>query len=255
MRALMLTAMIALAGICAACTTTGEPSSKASPELAAKYNAQLAANYMREGRMNMARKKLAEGLEQAPHSAAIHNTLARYYMRLGRTQKAEKQYRLSLKYKPDDPQTKNNYGVFLCSHGRPREALHYFVEASENLSYSTPDSALANAGMCAQKIPAPELAKRYFRRTLAINPNQRQALWHLGLMAFKKGRYTRAHGYVSRLIQAHPRVSARVLWVGIETAWIVGKHEEARRLGRTLLNRYPDSAAAGKFIQLVGRMQ
>ncbi|MDN5865639.1 MAG: type IV pilus biogenesis/stability protein PilW, partial [Gammaproteobacteria bacterium] len=174
---------------------------RGSPELAAKYNAQLAANYMREGRMDMARAKLAEGLKQSPHSPAVHNTLALYYARLGRFDKAEEQYKLSLKYRPGDPETMNNYGVFLCTHGKPQQSLQYFVKAAEDLDYSTPDAALANAGLCALKIPDDKLAKQYFRRTLAINPDQSQALWQMGLMAFGQGRYTEARKYISRLIQ------------------------------------------------------
>src|SRR5699024_2862709 len=139
--------------------------------------------------------------------------------------KAEKQYKLSLQYKPGDPQTLNNYGAFLCSHGQARQSLRYFSQAAGNLNYSTPDSALANAGLCAQKIPDNKLAVKYFKQTLAINPTQPQALWQLGLIAFKGGRYGDARGYFSRLIGSQSKPSARMLWMGAETAWIIGKRE------------------------------
>lgn len=234
-----------------ACTTTGGPDENASPEKAAKYNSQLAVGYMRQGRMNLAREKLSRARKQAPHLPVVHNTLAFYYIHLNEPDKAEKQYKLSLQYKPDDPETLNNYGAFLCSHGKPRESLQYFARAADNLNYSTPDSALANAGLCAKKIPDDKLAAKYFKRALAVNANQPQALWQMGLIAFKHGRYSESHKYFARLIASRGKPTARMLWMGAETAWIIGDHDKARRYGRKLLKLYPDSDEAGKFIQLL----
>jgi type IV pilus assembly protein PilF len=236
-----------------ACTTTNSgEKNKPKPEKAAQYNAQLAVGYMRQGRMNLARKKLSQALKQAPHSPVVHNSLALYYIHLKEYDKADKQYKLSLRYKPGDPQTLNNYGAFLCSHGKPRQSLDYFKRAADDLDYSTPDSALANAGMCAQKIPDEKLAEKYFKRALAVNSNQTQALWQLGLIAFKHGRYGDAHKYFVHLTGTRPKPRARALWMSTETAWIIGKRSEARRYGRKLLKLYPDSNEARKFIQLLG---
>ncbi|MGH8162530.1 MAG: type IV pilus biogenesis/stability protein PilW [Gammaproteobacteria bacterium] len=245
--------VLAAGGALTACTTTttGGPVSKKSPELAAKYNAQLASGYMREGRMDLARQKLADALKEAPHLAVVRNTLALYYTRLAEYGKAEKQYKLSLEYKPGDPDTLNNYGVFLCSHGKPRASIKYFTQAAGDLDYNTPDSALANAGLCAQKIPDDKLATQYFRRALAVNPNQSQALWQLGLMAFTQGRYSQANGYLSHLIDIQARPAARVLWVAIETNWTLGRARQAKKYGRQLLTEYPGSPEAKKFVQLL----
>ncbi len=239
------------AALCACTTTTtGGTASRKSPELAAKLNAQLASGYMREGRMNLARQKLADAMKEAPHLAVVHNTLALYYTRLGEYDKAEAQYKLSLQYEPGDPDTLNNYGTFLCSHGKPRASIKYFTQAAGDLNYSTPDSALANAGLCAQKIPDNKLATEYFKRALAVNPDQSQALWQLGLMAFTQGRYGEADRYLSQLISTRSRPAARVLWVAIETNWTLGRAEQAKKYGRELLKDYPGSPEAKKFLQL-----
>lgn len=252
-RAVVCCAVLLMGVTLGACTTTGGANkSKPNPKKAGQYNAQLAVGYMRQGRMNLARSKLSEALKQAPHSPVVHNTLALYYIHLNEFDKADQQYKLSLRYKPGDPQTLNNYGAFLCSHGKPRQSLDYFKRAAGNLNYSTPDSALANAGMCAQKIPDEKLAKKYFNRALAVNPNQAQALWQLGLIAFKHGRYSDAHKHFARLTGGRSKPSARALWMSTETAWIIGKRDEARRDGRKLLKLYPDSDEARKFIQLLG---
>jgi len=236
------------------CVSSGGPSggSKSSPRMAARYNTELAIDYMKEGRMDLAQRKLAEARRQAPHLPEVHNALALYYERIGENKQADHQYRVALHDKPGDPSTLNNYGAFLCRNGHPRKSLKYFTRAAENLDYDTPDAALANAGVCALKIPDKKLARQYFKRALAINANMGQALWHLGLADFEAGHYSQANQYLSRLVSSKSKPSARVLWVAIEAAWAVGDRDSAQGYGRELLKLYPHSDEAKKFIHLIG---
>ncbi len=224
----------------------------ASPRMAARYNTELAINYMQEGRMDLAHRKLALAVKQAPHMAEVHNALALYYERIGEIREADHQYRVALDDKPGDPGTLNNYGAFLCRQGHYRKSLKYFTRAAGNLDYDTPDAALTNAGTCALKIPDKKLARRYFERALAINSDMSQALWQLGLLDFQAGHYTQADSYFTRLVSTLSNPSAKVLWVAIETAWAVGDKQKAQGYGRELLKRYPKSAEAQKFIHLIG---
>ncbi len=237
----------------AGCVTSGSSiDQNKSPHKAAMYNTQLAIIYMREGRLDLAQNKLSEALKQAPHSVAVHNALALYYERIGRLHEADQQYKLSLDYGENNPDTLNNYGAFLCRQGKYRESIRYFLRASNNINYSTPDRALANAGFCALKIPDKSLAKKYFKQALAINNNLAQALWQLGMISFQEQKYIQANNYLSRLIDLTQRPSARMLWVAIEAAWASGHQKNAQHYGRELLKLYPDSQEAQKFIQLVG---
>lgn len=247
-------AAFSVVALLAGCVTSSSSPAKqkASPRKAAMYNTQLAIIYMREGRMDLAQNKLAEALKQAPHLVDVHNALALYYERIGRIQEADHQYKLSLEYSEGNPDTLNNYGAFLCRQGKYRESLKYFVRASNNIDYSTPDKALANAGLCALKIPDQALAKKYLKQALAINNDLGQALWQLGLISFQEQKYTQANNYLSRLVSLTQRPSARMLWVAIEAAWASGHQKNAEHYGRELLKLYPDSQEAQKFIQLVG---
>lgn len=244
-------AAMLLAGCVTSSSSPGQ-FGKTSPKLAARYNTQLAIAYMQQGRMDLARSKLADALRQAPKMPEVHNALALYYERTGRPHQAEQQYKLSLDYDPGDPSTQNNFGTFLCREGKYRESIRYFVKASNNLNYDTPDKALANAGLCALRIPDKTLAAKYFKRALAINPNQEQSLWNLGLMRFEAGKYTDANSYMARLIDITQRPSPTILWVAIEAAWASGNRTRAEYYGRELLKLYPNSPEARKFIKLVG---
>ncbi|HYW75779.1 MAG TPA: type IV pilus biogenesis/stability protein PilW [Gammaproteobacteria bacterium] len=243
-------AMALLAGCV---TSSSSPvKQKASPHKAAMYNTQLAIIYMQEGRMDLAQNKLAEALKQAPHLVDVHNAMALYYERIGRVPAANHQYKLALRYGDDDPNTLNNYGAFLCRQGKYRESIRYFVKASNNIDYSTPDRALSNAGLCALKIPDKTLAKKYFQQALAINNDLGQALWQMGMLSFQDQDYIKANNYLARLINVTQHPSARMLWVAIEAAWASGHQKNAEHYGRELLKRHPDSQEAQKFIQLVG---
>lgn len=249
--AFFLAGFLALAG-CVTSNSSQTPQSKASPRLAAQYNVRLAIAYMQQGRMDMAQNKLSEALRQAPDMPQVHNALALYYERTGRPDQADRQYRVSLRYDSNNPNTQNNYGAFLCREGKYRQSIRYFVKASNNLDYQTPDKALANAGLCALKIPDKAQAETYFKQSLAINRDQGQSLWHLGLLSFEAGNYTDANNYLSRLINVTQRPSATMLWVAIEGAWAVGDRNRAEHYGRELLKLYPNSPEAQKFIHLVG---
>lgn len=234
-------------------TSSSSPSgSKASPRKAAMYNTQLAIVYMQQGRMDLAQNKLAEALQQSPHLAEAHSALALYYERTGRDQDADHQYRLAMKYGNKDPDTLNNYGAFLCRQGKYHASIRYFLQASNNLNYTTPDKALSNAGLCALKIPDKSLAAKYFKQALEINPDLGQALWHLGLLDFERKHYEDANNYLSRLMGLTQQPSATMLWVAIEAAWATGNRKNAEHYGRELLKLYPNSQEAQKFVKLVG---
>lgn len=243
-----------LAVIVGGCVSSHPPipgQSKASPRLAARYNTEMAIKYIQQGQMDRAQRKLALARQEAPNDPIVLNALAFYYTQIGDYGHATQSYRDALSADPNSPNTLNNYGTFLCRRGRYRQSLKYFVKAAGNLNYATPDAALANAGTCALKIPARKLANQYFERALAMNPTQPVALWQLGLWQFEKGHYGSANRYLGKLVTSDRNVSARVLWVAIETAWTVGERKQARDYGRQLLKRYPKSPEAGKFIHLI----
>lgn len=243
-----------LAVVVAGCVSSHPPipgQGKASPRLAARYNTEMAIKYIQQGEMDRAQRKLALARHEAPNDPVVLNALAFYYTQIGDYGHANREYRDALSVDPNSPDTLNNYGTFLCRRGRYRESLKYFVKAAGNLNYATPDAALANAGTCALKVPDQKLANRYFKRALALNPTQPVALWQLGLWEFENGHYGGANRYLGKLVTSHRHLSARVLWVAIETAWTVGEQKQARDYGRRLLKQYPKSPEAGKFIHLI----
>lgn len=245
--------LVAFAGCVSSGNVAKIGGKKVSPTLAARFNTEMAYRYMQAGDMDLARRKLALARREVPNDPIVHNALAFYYTQIGKYARAEREFHNALALAPNNPDTLNNYGTFLCRQGKYRASLKYFTRAATNLNYATPDSALANAGTCALKIPDKKIARRYFEQALAINPNQPRALWQLGLMAFEKGNYSSANDRLGRLVSSDRNASPRVLWTAIEAAWAVGDQVNAKRYGRRLLKRFPGSREARKFIRLISR--
>ena len=64
----------------------------------------------------------------------------------------------------------NNYGAWLCGNGRAVEALAWFDRALADPSYTSPASALANAGACALSLGQTARADRDLRAALDARP-------------------------------------------------------------------------------------
>ena len=63
--------------------------------------------------------------------------------------------------------------MFLCRQNRWSDAEPYFKRAADNPHYTTPEIALANAGVCALNAGDREKAEENFRAALTKNPTLR----------------------------------------------------------------------------------
>ena len=88
---------------------------------------------------------------------------------------------------PKNGDTNNNLGVFLCRIGKVDQALPYFETAVHDPFYDTKDVALANAGRCLLKKNDYPAAEREYRRALAINPVNADALYQLASVLYTEG--------------------------------------------------------------------
>ena len=90
---------------------------------------------------------------------------------LGDNAKAEQNFQRALALAPQDSEIRHNWGWYLCSNDRPRESIPEFELALRNPLYRTPEIALVNAGRCSAAFGDTAGAEAYFRRALAISPN------------------------------------------------------------------------------------
>jgi type IV pilus assembly protein PilF len=248
---------VSVAALLGACQTT--PASPSAPprqpdpppikqqEVSAKdraaLHAELGAGYYERGQMDVALVELNEAAKLDASNPRVYNIYGLVYAMLGDNPKAEQNFQRALALAPQDPEIRHNWGWYLCSNGRPREALAEFELALRDPLYRTPEIALVNAGRCSIAAGDNAGAQAYFRRAQAIAPNDPGAAYGLALIAYRAGRLDDARGAMRRLMQL-PTPGPEALYLGMCIERKSGDRTAEMSYIAQLRNRYPDTAEA-----------
>lgn len=229
----------------AACVTETkvDPRPPEEPKEAAQINAQLGAEYLRQGKLDLAQEKLEKAIEQDPQLADARTWLALLYDQLGETDKAEKQYERALRLDPGVATVLNQYGAFLCRHDREKESVRYFEQAAKDRRYRTPEVALTNAGVCLVRVHELDDADAHFRQALQINPRFQDALWHMSRLSFERANYLGARAFLQRYAEVGT-MNAAALWLGVRIERELGDADASERYAQRLQQEFPESDEA-----------
>ena len=237
----------------AACTTVqkaGIPGGKPDMKQAAKINVQLASGYIQRKNYEVAKEKLEKAMDADPKYVPAYTTMAVLMDILGEPVEAENFYLEALDIDPRNPELRNNYGTFLCRHGKIDDALNEFDKALKNQFYETPEKSHANLGYCLMQAQNPDYrkAERHLRSALKIDPNMASALIGMGELGIRTRRYLMARAYMQRF-HAVARPTASSLWYQIQAEKALGDQKHYIKLSRQLLKQYPESAEARKLME------
>lgn len=242
-----IAAMLLAAMLATGCASTPSADER-SLRKAAQLNAQLGANYLRQGNLELANEKLSKALRQDGENVDVHLTYALLQMELGKPDKAREHFRVALDLAPDDPRIHNNYGTFLCEQGERERGIEHLLVAAEDRLYSTPEYAYANAGSCARDAGRSEEARRYLRQALEIQPRLPSALRELAAIEYQRGQAAAAKRYLERYHETYTP-SAGTLLLATRVERRLGNRERYQELGRQLLRNFPDSEEAERFLE------
>lgn len=134
-------------------------------------HADMGLRYLQQGDVRRAEQHLQRAMQEAPDSVDALDAMAYYEESLQENTRAEVLYQQAVKRHPQSANAHNNWGTFLCRHGRYREAIQQFTLASEIPRYVNVARAYENAGICAALIPDCDLAKQFLTRALAHDPS------------------------------------------------------------------------------------
>lgn len=174
------------------------------PFSAAELVAAGSASYS-AGRFDQSRQQAQQAIKADPQSGDAHTLLAMIASRSGDSTVAGDHYRKALDIAPANGAYANNYGIWLCGNGRAQESLAWFDKALADRAYSTPATALANAGTCAQQAGQLARAEASWRQGLALEPNLPPALAGMAGLQYSRGEYLDARAFVQRWLAIAPQ--------------------------------------------------
>ncbi len=192
----VLLSMVFLVGCMKEQDTTDYQAELKKKQNAAAYNIQLGLNYLKQGDVPRAKKKLLNAFELSPQSADVSSALGYYFEKTGEMTEAKNYYQQAMKYAPKKGAELNNYGAFLCRTGQQDEAERYFLKATEDKRYVHTAAAFENAGLCALTISNSTKAVHYFKKALEHDPQRKQALYELAALELKDKHFTSLLAYI-----------------------------------------------------------
>ncbi len=210
------------------------------PEQASAVNTQLGIEYMRQGRNDIALKKLLKALEQDDRNAETHNALGVLYERLGRLENAEHHYVTALRIAPGDSSAHNNFGNYLCRQQRIGEAEQQFVKAVTNPLYNTPELAYTNAGNCFIRDNQLEKADLYLQKALRANAQFAPALYQQAELRFRQKNYMEVRELLRRY-EGLAQHTPQTLSLAVRNERALGDHDSEASYVLKLRAMYPDA--------------
>lgn len=199
--------------------------------------------HLARGDLAAAKKAATQAVKQAPASAQAHTLMALVEDRSGSGASAGQHYRKAAELAPTQGAMLNNYGTWLCGHGRALESLDWFNRALADPAYGTPAMALANAGACAQRAGIGERADQYLAAAVELDPTNPVALGILAEREFRAGNALRARAFSQRRLAAAPAdADALLLASQIEDA--LGDKAAAARYVQRLRVEFPAAPGA-----------
>jgi type IV pilus assembly protein PilF len=212
-----------------------------TPRQRAEIHAELAAGYYERAQMDIALEELAIAEKIDPGYPRIYNLYGLVYAVMGENPRAEAQFKRALELAPNDPETRHNWGWYLCTHGRARESIAEFEVAIRNPLYRTPAIALVNAGKCSASIGELAAADQYFRRALQVRPGDPTAAYNLALVSYKASRLDESRALM-KIVMQQTNPTPEALFLGMCVERRLGDRASEQSYVTQLRNRYPDSA-------------
>ena len=236
-----------LLGACAQTPESKETGAEESTALnRARVHTELATAYYGAGQYNIALEEVGIALSADSNYLPAVNQLGLIHLALGQTEAAQRELKRAIRINPDDPSVNNNYGMLLCTMGKPDEAMRYFDKALSDPLYRTPEFAYVNAGLCLKREGQYVQAEQFLRRALALAPSQPQALYQMADLEFRKGELESARIFITRHLQVVVS-GPDALWLAARIEQKLGNYVALESYGAQLNRRFPDSAQANAF--------
>ncbi len=245
-RVLMFAAVGVLSG-CSGMQTESVAINKntVSSESALQAYTTLGLQYLQGRDTVSAKAAVQKALDINEDYAPAYNALALIFQVESELELAEQYYKKAIALDGSSAMFHNNYGAFLFSQERYKEACEQLAIATQDPFYSNRAQTFENLGRCYLEIQQVEPAMHAFERSLKSGGARPVPLVALADLHLAKGDLPMADRYFTQFTEMinAKRVnhSAKSLWVGIKLAREKGKSSSAATYALLLKNLFPES--------------
>ncbi|NMM42626.1 type IV pilus biogenesis/stability protein PilW [Pseudoalteromonas arctica] len=211
---------------------------------AARTRIALALEYLSTGNSSQAKYNLERAAAFSPDLPEVHYSFAYYYQQVGENVLADKAYQKAIKIAPNDPNTRNNYGVFLCGIDEYDRATEQLLKAIAIPSYIRVAESYENLALCAIEFDDFDNAEKYFKSAINHSSMRASSLISLAALYYAKSDLHRAKEILERY-ENSGQVSSRSLLLSYLVEQRMGHIEKAETTAATILQTYPTSSEAG----------
>lgn len=236
-------------------TTTSGTIVKKDPEKAAKVRTQLAAEYIRTGDLDAAKRALDQALEAGARDSTANMMMGVLLQQEGskeNMEKADAYFKRAISIDSKNAQARNNYGTYLFQMERYNEAIEQLRIAGASLGYDQRFRALENLGRTYMKVGDVANAEKSFKQALTVNRDSVISMLELAEIFYLQRNIPSA----SQLYEQYVRVtgqknqSPRALWIGLRIARANNDTMGMQVLVNQLRALFPESQEYKRYLQL-----
>lgn len=227
-----------------------EVSDVMDPQTAAKRRVNIAIGHMNKGQMTEAKKNLEIAKKYDSDSPYVKLSYADYYQRVGEDQHAEELYRELVSRNPENiGDVYNSYANFLCSKDRFTEAYETFGKAVKIPSYANISGVYVNASACAHHQKNYSLSLAYIDKAIDYDGASPELFAIKAQLALDAGDMPTAKTAIAVFDRmAKGKESPRSYLDKIKIADSEHNINESMRLGKELVEKYPNSSQAREYM-------
>ena len=234
------------------CQTT---SIKKDPQKGAKVRTQLAAEYIKTGDLDAAKRALDHALKVEPKDSNANMMMGVLLQQEGsrpNLEKADEYFARAVALDPENAQARNNYGAYLYQMKRYHDAIQQLTRAGSTLGYDQRYLALENLGRIYLHLGGVSNAEKMFKQALQANRDSTVSMLELAEIYYLQHKIPASTEMYEQYVRTvgQKNQSARALWVGIRVARANADRTGVQVLVNQLRIFYPDSPEYQRYLQL-----
>ena len=228
---------------------------KKDPEKAVKVRTQLAAEYIKSGDLDSAKRTLDQALEMNSRDSAANMMMGILLQQEGSKvsmDKADAYFKRAISADPKNAQARNNYGTYLYQIERYNDAIEQLNVAATTLGYDQRYKALENVGRIYLKLGDMTNAEKSFKQALQVNRDSSISMLELSEIFYLKQQTAAATQLYEQFVRGvgQKNQGARALWIGIRNARANSDTMGMQALVNQLRALFPESPEYQRYLQL-----